>query len=113
MGLEIFTWRAVGGSAQGSVKLRTRSAQFGDGYQQVVPDGINNRTSSWPQKFVGSKVAILAIQSFLDRHAGAKSFLWTPPLGMQGRYRVGEYTPAVEVGGVYSLSATFVQSFAP
>lgn len=113
MALETFTWRAAGSSAQGSVKLRTRSAQFGDGYQQVAPDGINNRTSSWPLRFVGDAARIGAIQAFIDRHAGAKSFLWTPPLGVQGRYRVGEYTPAVEAGGVYSLSATFVQSFAP
>lgn len=113
MALETFTWRAAGSSAQGSVKLRTRSAQFGDGYQQVAPDGINNRTSSWPLKFVGGAARIQEIQAFIDRHAGAKSFLWTPPLGAQGRYRIGEYTPAVEAAGVYSLSATFVESFAP
>jgi len=113
MALETFTWRAAGSSAQGSVKLRTRSAQFGDGYQQVAADGINNRTSSWPQKFVGSKTEILAIQDFIDRHAGTKSFLWMPPLGGQGRFRINEYTPAVEAGGVWSLSATFTESFAP
>lgn len=113
MALETFTWRAAGNGAQGSVKLRTRSAQFGDGYQQVVQDGINNRTRSWPLKFVGGEARIRAIQDFIDRHAGAKSFLWTPPLGAQGRFRIGEYTPAVEAGGVYALSATFVESFAP
>lgn len=113
MALETFTWRAAGSGVQGSVKLRTRSAQFGDGYQQVASDGINNRTRSWPLKFVGGANRIQEIQDFIDRHAGAKSFLWTPPLGRQGRFRIGEYTPAVEAGGVYSLSATFVESFAP
>lgn len=113
MALETFTWRAAGNGAQGSVKLRTRSAQFGDGYQQVAQDGINNRTRSWPLKFVGGEARIRAIQDFIDRHAGAKSFLWTPPIGAQGRFRIGEYTPAVEAGGVYALSATFVESFAP
>lgn len=113
MALETFTWRAAGGSTQGSVKLRTRSAQFGDGYRQVVQDGINNRTRSWPQKFVGDEKRIRAIQAFIDRHAGAKSFLWTPPLSEQGRFRIEEYTPVVEAGGVYSLSATFVESFTP
>lgn len=113
MAIETFTWAATGASAQGSVKLRTRSAKFGDGYEQVVQDGINNRIASWSLKFVGDAARVAAIQAFIDRHGGAKSFLWTPPLGGQGRYRVGEYTPAVEAGGVYSLSATLVQSFAP
>lgn len=113
MALETFTWRANGTSAQGSVKLRTREASFGEGYEQVVQDGINNRVRSWPLKFVGGADRILAIQDFIDRHAGAKAFLWTPPLGTQGRFRIKEYTPAVEVAGVYAMSATFTESFAP
>ncbi|MBB6581664.1 phage tail protein [Ralstonia solanacearum] len=112
MAIETFTWRPVG-SVQGSVKFRALSAQFGDGYQQVAKDGINNRTSSWPLRFVGGKARVQAIQAFIDRHAGAKSFYWTPPLGARGLFRIGEYTPAVEAGAVYSLSATFVEAFAP
>ncbi|WP_247538435.1 phage tail protein [Ralstonia pseudosolanacearum] len=112
MAIETFAWPPVG-SAQGSVKFRTLSAQFGDGYQQVAPAGINNRTSSWPLRFVDGKARILEIQAFIDRHAGAKSFYWTPPLGVRGLFRIGEYTPAVEVGAVYLLSATFIEAFAP
>ncbi|MEQ6351835.1 phage tail protein [Ralstonia pseudosolanacearum] len=112
MAIETFTWRPIG-SAQGSTKFRTLSAQFGDGYQQVAPAGINNRSSSWPLRFAGGKARILEIQAFIDRHAGAKRFYWTPPLGARGLFRIGEYTPAAEAGGVYSLSATFVEAFAP
>ncbi|WP_020201864.1 phage tail protein [Cupriavidus sp. WS] len=113
MATETFTWQAAGPSAQGDVTLRVRSAQFGDGYKQVVADGINNKVQSWPMKFVGSRERILAIQDFIDQHAGATSFYWTPPLGQQGLYQVAKYTPAVEAAGVYSLTATFEQAFRP
>lgn len=112
MATETFTWRGLSG-APGSIKLRTRSAQFGDGYKQVVADGINNKAQSWPMRFAGGAAFIGAIQDFIDRHAGAKSFYWTPPLGVQGLYRVAEYTPSNEAGLVYTLSATFEQAFRP
>lgn len=113
MTTETFTWQAAGPSVQGDVSLRVRSAQFGDGYKQVVADGIHNKVQTWPMKFTGTKARIQEIQDFLDQHAGYKSFHWTPPLGTQGLYRAPKYTPAVEAAGVYSLTATFEQAFAP
>lgn len=112
MSTETFTWRPLAG-AQGDVILRTLSARFGDGYQQDAADGINNKVQSWPLRFVGDADFIEAIQDFLDRHAGAKSFYWTPPLGVQGRYKVKQYSPAAQAGLVYALTATFEQAFAP
>jgi phage-related protein len=112
MATETFTWRAVN-TAAGQVTLRTLSAQFGDGYSQAAGDGLNNKVQSWPLQFAGRQAEILAIQDFLDRHKGYKSFYWTPPLGVQGLYRVPEYSPVADKGGIYTLSATFVQSFAP
>ncbi|CAG9184298.1 phage tail protein [Cupriavidus respiraculi] len=112
MATETFTWRPVN-TAAGQVTLRTRTAQFGDGYSQAVGDGLNNKVQSWPLQFAGLKAEIQAIQDFLDRHGGYRSFLWTPPLGVQGMYRVPEYSPAADKGGIYTLSATFVQAFAP
>lgn len=113
MATETFTWRASGPSAQGDVTLRARTAQFGDGYKQVAADGINNKQQTWPMKFVGNEARIHEIVAFIDRHAGYKSFYWTPPMGVQGLYRIAQYTPAVEAGGVYSCTATFEQAFHP
>lgn len=113
MATETFTWKAAGPSVQGDVTLRVKAAQFGDGYKQAVGDGINNKVQSWPMRFVGTRERIAEIIDFIDRHGGYRSFYWTPPLGVQGRYRVPRYTPAVEAGGVYSFTATFEQAFAP
>ncbi|KWR80352.1 MULTISPECIES: phage tail protein [Cupriavidus] len=113
MAIETFTWQASGPGAQGDVTLRVRGAQFGDGYAQAVPDGINNKVEAWPLQFVGDRDTIKAIRDFLDRHAGATSFYWTPPLGEQGRYKVARYALGPAAKGVYTLSATFQQAFAP
>ena len=113
MATEIFTWTPVGPSAEGDITLRARSVQFGDGYSQAVADGINNKVGSWPLRFVGDRDTIRAIADFLDRHAGATSFYWTPPLEEQGRYRASKYSPGPMVKGLYSLSVTFQQVFAP
>jgi phage-related protein len=50
---DTFTWIPTGTPA-GVTTLRTRTAQFGDGYCQQVQDGINNSTDLWPLTFVGT-----------------------------------------------------------
>lgn len=109
---ETFTW-SPRVNPRGQVTLRTLEAKFGDGYTQTAADGINNKTQSWPLEFVGNEAYIAAIAAFLDRHGGYRAFLWTPPLGVEGRYRATEYDPVALGGGMYSLSVTFQQHFGP
>ncbi|RAU39253.1 phage tail protein [Pseudomonas sp. RIT411] len=112
MAVETFTWRPLSG-AQGQIDHRTRTSQFGDGYAQVVGDGPNNRSQSWPLTFKGRRETIIEIRDFLDRHAGYRSFLWTPPLGSIGFYRAKEVSISPVGGAVYTLTATFEQAFHP
>ena len=110
MATEIFTW-APKIESSGTVKFRVLKAQFGDGYAQTAPDGINNRSGSWPLSFTGAVAKIGEIAAFLDRHAGSRSFFWTPPLGLQGRFKAGEYQPVDHGGGIYTITVTFEESF--
>lgn len=112
MAVETFTWRPLK-AAQGQIDHRVRTSQFGDGYAQVVGDGLNNRSQSWPLTFTGRKDTIVAIRDFLDRHAGYKSFLWTPPLGSVGFYRAKEIGISAVGGLAYTLTVTFEQAFHP
>lgn len=112
MATETFTWRPDE-EPTGTVTFRTKSAKFGDGYEQVAQDGINNRSQSWPLTFTGQKSRIMEIAAFLDRHAGATPFFWTAPLSAQALYRCKTYQPKSLGGGVYTLSATFEQAFYP
>ena len=111
MAIETFIWQSEKG--EGEIKQRVRTQQFGDGYVQSVSDGINNKSQTWPFLHTGPKDKIKAIMAFLDRHQGAKAFLWTPPLGELGLYKCNGYKPSPRGGQVYSLSATFEQAFHP
>ncbi|WNL45962.1 phage tail protein [Dyella sp. BiH032] len=109
---EVFGWIPQV-EPQGQTTFRVRSAQFGDGYTQTVTDGINNRVDSWPLSFDGDGSYVSPIKDFLDRHAGAASFQWTPPLGAPALFRCAGYTLVPRAAGYYTLSATFQQVFAP
>ncbi|WP_434642624.1 phage tail protein [Achromobacter piechaudii] len=109
---ERFTWRSTGQPAGGTT-FRRLTAQFGDGYRQVAGDGINNKVQSWPLTFSGDRSEMGALIAFLDRHAGTASFLWTPPLGVEGYYEAPVYNVMPVGGDVYSVSTTFQQVFRP
>jgi len=111
--MEIFKWKPIKG-AQGTETARVLTAQFGDGYSQNAADGINNAVQSWPLSFLGrTKVEAEAIVSFFRRHKGYRSFLWTPPLGLPGFYKVASFQTAPMGSGFYTITATFEQVFKP
>lgn len=106
------TWvPLVGPSGEGT--LRSRVAQFGDGYVQETADGINTTLETWPLVWLGVGADIAPIRDFLKAHVGQR-FYWTPPLGVQGYYACPDKYVLVPLGGGnYQLSATFVERAAP
>jgi phage-related protein len=105
-----FTWQPsldVVGTTTDSV----RTAQFGDGYSQTVPNGINSVYDSWPLTFSGDGSKIATIKAFLDATQGATSFFWTPPLRAQGRFRCGPRTVQPHGANSYTLTVTFTEVF--
>lgn len=97
----------------GEANFRVRSIRFGDGYQQDVKDGLNNKEDSWPVSASGPQADIQPLIDFLDARGGAEAFLWTPPRGVQGLYKCKSYTTVDTHGNNVKLSATFVRSFQP
>ena len=83
---DTFNWSPTVEGFGGDTTLRVRKTPFGDGYTQRAADGLNNRVPSYSLRFVGKADKISAILAFLDAHAGAVSFFWTPPLRQQGRF---------------------------
>lgn len=73
MAIETFTWATESGG-EGDIAFATRSAQFGDGYKQLVSEGLNSKSQSWPVSITGPAATIKAAMDFLDRHAGARAF---------------------------------------
>lgn len=112
MAVETFTW-CPKLEATSAPEYRTRSSKFGSGYEQVVGDGPNNKIETWPLSFVVREAVALEIKAFLDRHGGAKSFFWTPPLGEMSFYRGSAPAISPHGAGFYTLTTTFTQSFLP
>lgn len=112
MAMETFTW-CVHAQSSGTTSYATRSSRFGGGYEQVVADGPNNVSEEWNVSISGKGAVIKEIKNFLDRHGGAKSFLWTPPLGELGMYLGAPPSLSGGLGDYYTLTATFQQSFHP
>ena len=106
-----FTW-TIQSETTGTETARVRTAQFGDGYSQVVQDGINNVSSNWPITVGGISTDVLAARDFLRARAGS-SFYWTPPRDVQGLYRCASWTVQPRGGEAFTLTATFQQVFAP
>jgi len=113
MAIETFTWRTQG-QPEGSFNQRVRVAKFGDGYEQVAADGINPEQQTWSLSFNGIEKEMIPILSFLRRHV-IKSFIWTPPYGERGLYRIAsDSIKATPIGGkTMTVSATFEQAYAP
>ncbi|RQR78364.1 MULTISPECIES: phage tail protein [unclassified Burkholderia] len=110
---DTFNWSPTVQGFGGDTTLHVRKAEFGDGYTQRAADGLNNRSSTYNLRFVGSAAKITAILAFLDAHAGAISFLWAPPLREQGRFVCEKYSEPVKDGKSYTITAQFEQTFAP
>jgi len=65
---------------QNPVKTSIFAAQFGDGYSQRTPNGINNISREWSLNWVNRPYAHCEdILDFFEARKGSEAFLWTPP----------------------------------
>lgn len=100
--------------ARAQEKPRVLSSQFGDGYQQRVGDGINTNKRQWALTFAARTDSERdAILSFLRARNGVEAFDWTPPTGAAGRWVCQEWDTQLDRAGVNTVTATFVEDFAP
>lgn len=107
MAAETFTWRPET-NPTGAVTFAEIKAQFGDGYAQRVPDGINTERQSWPLTFRGTEDEVAPIIAFLRRNRHV-SFLWTPPTpgAVEGHYQHEGYDVVPHGSGNYTVRTTF------
>jgi phage-related protein len=74
----IFDWCV--NTAQAEVEPRVRVAQFGDGYAQRRPAGINTQDQMWTVALNNLTVEKAnAVLAFLSARNGVDVFNWTPP----------------------------------
>ncbi|HEM7941939.1 TPA: phage tail protein [Citrobacter freundii] len=87
MAVETYSWRSQLGAGAIEYSQTVRSAQFGDGYEQVADNGINSTAIQVPMKHVGTDDEVNAVRDFLLAHT-VKAFIITPPGEVKGMYRV-------------------------
>lgn len=93
---------------------RVLAAQFGDGYQQRVGDGINIRARKWAVVFndrtATERDAILAA---LRGENGITAFNWTDPLGYTGKFVARKWSSSLVNAVASTVSTTFEEVFEP
>lgn len=102
----------LSGNSQ-STKFNVLTSNFGDGYEQNISVGINNRKSEFNYQRTANKALILQIKAFFDEHQGAKAFLWQSPHDGTISVKAGEYKLNCLGGDVWQISTTFTQVFYP
>jgi len=112
MAIETFNWPTQHGDSP-EILYRVRTSKFGNGYGQSVGDGPNNKEDAYPITYSGPEAKVKQVMDFFDRHAGAKAFLWTTPLGQLGLFTCKNPVPTPVGGGVFKLTATFERAFHP
>ena len=108
-----FTWCTDLDGNSNTQNFNVLTSKFGDGYEQNISVGINNRSGTWQYTKTGKKAEIQEIKAFFDAHKGADSFLWDSPLDGEVRVKTGEYNPVCLGGDVWRISTTFTQVFYP
>ena len=81
---DTFTWRAETQS-NGSGEFAMLTAKFGDGYEQSVPDGINNERQKWSVTVSGYAAYVQAALDFIRAQKG-QSFFWKAPRTTEAGY---------------------------
>lgn len=96
-----------------SLKPRILNAQFGDGYSQRSPDGINNIVEIWDVTFEYADKSIRdTLNDTLKDFGGVNYFLWTPPYeSSTKKFICQEWTQPLNDQGSYALNAKFIQVF--
>lgn len=91
---------------------RVRSAKFGDGYEQTMPDGINAISGvyspTWEPLTTAQKDTIV---NFLRARGGSQPFYWTPPLGAQLKFKCQTWKVSKLAGPYWSVTVTLKQVF--
>lgn len=108
---DTFIWQPSYGSSS-STKPDVSVTQFGDGYESRLPNGINSRRRKWHVIFENRPTATAdSIEAFLDTQNATKSFLWTPPTGLAGKWVCREWNGQPTGPQTRTVSATFDEVF--
>jgi len=94
---------------------KTLEVEFGDGYSQGAPDGLNPVRDKWNLTWsVLTDSEATAIETFFKARGGHEPFLWTAPdnnTAQQWKIPQGQYTKVDTGGAMYRITVVFKEDF--
>lgn len=87
-------------------ETRVLAVQFGDGYKQTAPDGLNNVVTRWQVTFDGLiKSEVNTLLAELRQAKGSGPVQWQSPLDTAPQnYRIGSWTVTAYSGQIYAVA---------
>ena len=107
-----FNWKPSY-SASTNIEPRVLNVRFGDGYEQRMADGINNKLLVLNLTFdKRNEKETLAINHFLNIRGGAEAFIFTPPSPFSARKKFicKKFSTNYVFYDNYTISATFEET---
>ena len=96
-----------------SVEFQTRTAQFGDGYTQRSPEGINNSDENTALTWSNlPKTDADTLENFFKDHKGSTAFLYTlPQSSTEEKFICKSYTRTPNDYDAVTMTATFTKVY--
>lgn len=102
----------VSQNSQRTLQQRVIVAEYGDGNSQTAAIGINSRYDEWDLQFnVLNKTLRDSFMTFYAEVGMVKTWTWTPPDGVLGKYRITEAPVETNNGLVYNISMKVKQVY--
>lgn len=89
---------------------RIKRVEFGDGYTQQAPDGINYNLYTWNLTWESlTKEEKTILEQFLVEHKGYMTFYWVDPEGVRFMVKSRSWTISEFAPRIYKVTTTFNQ----
>lgn len=113
MALETFTSLPPNYGAKAKREFRVLRADFGDGYSQRAPDGLNSKKETWSLKWDYLDLTEYnTINNFLTARKGTEAFLWTPPYQTVARkFICSSFEASIPAYNLYEITAEFEEVY--
>lgn len=112
MAYEVFPTDVPGPSypIEKTAEPKVKRVEFGDGYTQEAPDGLNYNLYTWNLTWESLNFEErVIIEDFITARKGFETFLWTDPDGVQYRVKAKQWSISEFTPRVYKFSTTFKQ----
>lgn len=86
MAIDQWRWPVqLQGGGSNEYRNRVRKVQFGEGHQQITPEGIDSEYLTIPIEFIGNTATAMGVRDFLRNHVHSP-FKIAPPDEQLGLY---------------------------